>query len=142
MKFQNRQAPPAGFQLAPMIDVVFLLLIFFIVTYQLSDYETELDVSVPTAEEGSTKTRSYLEEVVNVRSDGTIVMERQTYSLEQLNQKMMRLAAVNADQPIRIRGDAATQYQDIVDVIDHCRKGGIRNISFATQKKKIQSATD
>lgn len=119
-----------------MIDVVFLLLIFFIVTYQLSDYETELEVSVPTAEEGATSARGYLEEIVNIRSDGTIVMEKKTYSLDELQAKMKRLARVNKNQPIRIRGDADTRYQDIVNVIDRCRKAGIWNVSFATQKPK------
>ncbi|MGJ8672337.1 ExbD/TolR family protein [Rubritalea sp.] len=134
MKFRNNQPPPAGFQLAPMIDVVFLLLIFFIVTYQLSDYETELEVSVPTAEEGATSTRGYLEELVNIRSDGTIVMEKTIYTLDELQAKMERLARVNKNQPIRIRGDADTRYQAIVNVIDRCRKAGIWNVSFATQK--------
>ncbi|MFC5050957.1 ExbD/TolR family protein [Rubritalea spongiae] len=138
MKFHNTQPPPAGFQLAPMIDVVFLLLIFFIVTYQLSDYETELEVSVPTAEEGATTTRGYLEELVNIRSDGTIVMEKTVYTLDELQAKMERLARVNKNQPIRIRGDGDTKYQDIVNVIDRCRKAGIWNVSFATQKPKVQ----
>lgn len=137
MKFRNSQPPPADFQIAPMIDVVFLLLIFFIVTYQLSDYETELDVSVPTAEEGATTTRGYLEELINVRSDGTIVMEKKVYTLDELETKMRRLARVNKNQPIRIRGDGDTKYQDIINVIDRCRKAGIFNISFATQKAKV-----
>lgn len=121
-----------------MIDVVFLLLIFFIFTYQLSDYETELDVSVPTAEEGSTAPRSYLEEVINVLSDGTIILEKKSFTLDELQDKMERLARVNKNQPIRIRGDAETKYQDIVTVIDRCRKAGIWNISFATQNLKKQ----
>lgn len=136
MKFRNNQPPPAGFQFAPMIDVVFLLLIFFIVTYQLSDYETELDVSVPTAEEGSTTTRGYLEELINIRSDGTIVMEKKVYTLDELQAKMNRLVRINKNQPIRIRGDADTKYQDLITVIDTCRKSGIWNVSFATQKPK------
>lgn len=139
MKFSDNQPPPTGFQLAPMIDVVFLLLIFFIVTYQLSDYETELEVSVPTAEEGATTTRHYLEEIINIRSDGTIVMEKQDYTLDELQAKMERLARVNKNQPIRIRGDADTRYQDVVNVIDRCRKAGIWNVSFATQKPKVSS---
>ena len=136
MKFRDNQPPPTGFQLAPMIDVVFLLLIFFIVTYHLSAYETELEARVRTAEEGITTTRHYLEEIINIRSDGTIVMEKQVYTLDELQAKMERLARVNKNQPIRIRGDADTRYQDVVNVIDRCRKAGIWNVSFATQKPK------
>lgn len=136
MKFRNNQPPPAGFQLAPMIDVVFLLLIFFIVTFQLTDQEKVLEVNVPTAEEGVTKTRAHLEIIVNVKEDGEIIIEKQDYTLPQLQEKMERLARVNKDQPIKIRGDAKTDYQSIVQVIDHCRKAGIWNISFATQAPK------
>lgn len=117
-----------------MIDVVFLLLIFFIVTYQLSEHEQDLEVSVPTAEEGSAKPRGYLEELINVRADGTVLLEGKTYTLDELQAKMGRLARVNKNQPIRIRGDAKTEYQHIVTVIDRCRKAGIWNISFATRK--------
>lgn len=138
MRFKNNQPPAAGFQLAPMIDVVFLLLIFFIVTYQLSDYEKELEVNVPTAEEGSTESRGYLEVVVNVREDGTIVIEKKDYTVDELQTYMANLFRVNKDQPIRIRGDGKTDYQDIVNVIDRCRKAGIWNISFATQSPKPQ----
>ena len=47
MKFSKHTAPPAGFQLAPMIDIVFLLLAFFIVTYQMTDQEKDLE-SIPS----------------------------------------------------------------------------------------------
>lgn len=53
MKFQVREPDAAAFPLAPMIDVVFLLLIFFIATMQFSQSERELNVSVPVAEEGA-----------------------------------------------------------------------------------------
>ena len=53
MKFQTTEPESAAFPLAPMIDVVFLLLIFFIATMQFSQSERELNVSVPVAEEGA-----------------------------------------------------------------------------------------
>ena len=53
MKFQTREPESADFPLAPMIDVVFLLLIFFIATMQYAQKERELNVSVPVAEEGA-----------------------------------------------------------------------------------------
>lgn len=136
MKFRNNQPPPAGFQLAPMIDVVFLLLIFFIVTYQLTSNETEIDISVPTAEEGATDPRSYLEKIINIQQDGTIIMEKKIYSLDELEAKMRNIARVNSKQPVRLRCDTEGLNQDTFNVIDRCRKAGIWNISFATQKPK------
>jgi biopolymer transport protein ExbD len=134
MKFSSRQPEPAGMQLAPMIDIVFLLLIFFIVTWQFSRSETELNVAVPTAEEGSELNRPKGEIIINVLPDGTIRVEGATVDLPQLLEKLAAIAKQFKNQPVRIRGDGNVAYQRIVEVIDTCQKAGIWNISFATQR--------
>lgn len=134
MKFQSRQPEPANMQLAPMIDIVFLLLIFFIVTWQFTRSETELKVSVPTAEEGAEPDRQMGEIVVSILADGTIRVEGATVDLPQLHVKLSNIAGQYKNQPVRIRGDGEVAYQRIVQVIDTCQKAGIWNISFATQK--------
>lgn len=126
-------------QLAPMIDIVFLLLIFFIVTWQFSRSETELNVSVPTAEEGSELNRPKGEIIINVLKDGVIKVEGVEVDLVQLHQKLKAIAQQFENQPVRIRGDGEVAYQRIVEVIDTCQKSGIWNISFATQRPKPES---
>ena len=54
--------------------------------------------------------------------------------LEQLLEKLAKIAKEYENQPVRIRGDGGVQYQRIVEVIDTCQKAGIWNISFATQR--------
>ncbi len=120
-------------QLAPMIDIVFLLLIFFIVTWQFTRSETELNVSVPTAMEGAEPERQRGEIVINILADNTIRIEGTTVDLAQLLEKLAPIAAAFENQPVRIRGDGGVAYQRIVEVIDTCQKAGIWNISFATQ---------
>ncbi len=139
MKFTSRQPEAAGMQLAPMIDIVFLLLIFFIVTWQFSRSETELNVSVPTAEEGSELNRPKGEIIINVLKDGVIKVEGVEVDLVQLHQKLKAIAQQFENQPVRIRGDGEVAYQRIVEVIDTCQKSGIWNISFATQRPKPES---
>ena len=134
MKFSSRQPEPAAMQLAPMIDIVFLLLIFFIVTWQFSRSETELNVSVPTAEEGADLNRAKGEIIINVLPDGTIRVDSATMDLLQLHAKLASIAKQFKNQPVRIRGDGQVAYQRIVEVIDTCQKAGIWNISFATQR--------
>ena len=121
-------------QLAPMIDIVFLLLIFFIVTWQFTKSETELKVSVPTAQEGADPQRQQGEIIINILADGTIKVEGGVVDLAQLLEKLASIAAQYKNQPVRIRGDGGVAYQRIVEVIDTCQKAGIWNISFATQK--------
>jgi biopolymer transport protein ExbD len=134
MKFSNQEAEPAGMQLAPMIDIVFLLLIFFIVTWQFTRSETELSVSVPTAEEGADPQRQRGEIIINILADDSIRVEGMTVALGQLHEKLALIASQHENQPVRIRGDGAVAYQRIVEVIDTCQKAGIWNISFATQR--------
>jgi biopolymer transport protein ExbD len=134
MKFSNRDPEPAAMQLAPMIDIVFLLLIFFIVTWQFTRSETELDVAVPTAEEGSELTRPRGEIIINILPDGTIRVDAATLDLVQLEERLATIAKQYENQPVRIRGDGQVFYQRIVDVINTCQKAGIWNISFATQR--------
>lgn len=123
-------------QLAPMIDIVFLLLIFFIVTWQFTRSETELNVSVPTAEQGETLDRPKGEIIINVLKDGSVKVEGIVVDLLQLHEKLEPIAQQFENQPVRIRGDGEVAYQRIVEVIDTCQKAGIWNISFATQRPK------
>jgi len=149
MKFQTAEPPPADIPLAPMIDIVFLLLSFFIVTAQITENEKDLEVQVPTSEKGEESQRQYNEIIINVREDGTTSINGQIFTPEQLEAKLVRLVkASNAvenddndtsNQPVRLRGDSAAAYQNIVNVIDICQSAGIWNISFAIQSKQPPS---
>lgn len=143
MKFQKPAPPQAGIPLAPMIDVVFLLLIFFIVTWKFSRDEVDLNVSVPTSQQGETDQRPLGEIIVNVRAGGIITIDGMTLTDDELQSKLKSIGEAFQDeqtgksrQPVRIRGSANVEYQRIVEVIDLCQKAGIWNISFSTRKLK------
>ena len=135
MKFRNHKMAPAELQLAPMLDVVFQLLIFFIVTFEFHRSEMDLKVSVPKAQEGADTKRARGEIIVNVRDSGEVVVEGQSMTQAQLGEKLSAIAKLHGrDQPVRLRGDETTDFQKIVTVVDICQKAGIWNISFATQR--------
>ena len=135
MKFRNHKMAPAELQLAPMLDVVFQLLIFFLVSFEFQRTELDMKVSVPSAQEGADPKRALGEIIVNVRESGEVMVENQTMTQAQLKEKLSAIAKQHKNQPIRLRGDAKCDYQTIVEVIDTCQKAGIWNISFATQRK-------
>jgi biopolymer transport protein ExbD len=136
VKFKTPSVEPAGFQLAPMIDIVFLLLIFFIVTWQFSRSEMDLKVSVPTSTEGEDRRRSINEIIVNVRENGEMVIDGQVLTEDEVLRKLSIIARINENQPVRLRGDGVASWQTMVGVIDIVERAGIWNISFATQKPK------
>ncbi len=124
-------------QLAPLVDVLFLLVIFFAVTWQAGIQEKLMDVAVPAAEKGKDRKQQNVGEIiVNVKADGTVVVNGQTLSLEELLGKLAKIASVSESQAVIIRGDVKTEYDKIIKVLDTCQKAGIWNIAFATRDPK------
>lgn len=135
MKFRNTSnVPKAEMQMAPMIDVVFLLLIFFIVTWNYARFETELDVSVPVAEAGTDPDRTVGEIIVNVRQNGEIVLNSVVITEDQLFEKLNTIAGYYKDQAVILRGDGEATYTHIIRVLDVCQKAKIWNVAFATNR--------
>lgn len=134
MNFRKRAASAEsnGMNLVPLIDVLFILLIFFIVTFSMARFETEVNISVPAADSGAPKDRRVGEIVVNVRDDGTVVVNSQVLTREQLFAKFQDLALINKKQAIIIRGDVKVEYGRLFPVLDLCYQSGLYHVSFAT----------
>ncbi len=134
MNFQKKKLFPEnpGVPLTPMIDVVFLLLCFFVTSQIFAQWETEIDVALPTAATGDMPQRLPGEVIINVRADGATVVNGQTLDVAQLRSMMDRLVKLFPGQPVLLRADKATPYEHVVRVLDTCRQADIWNISFAT----------
>ena len=135
MKFRRREAPHIiGFQIAPMVDILLVLLVFFIVTWSFARKEMELDVKVPTAESAAESRSVMNQTVLNVKSDGTVVWNRKPIALGELQVKLKQLSGLFPDYAIILRGDERASYKAIVNVLDVCREANIWNVAFATGK--------
>ncbi len=135
MKFREINSQQgAELELAPMIDVVFLLLIFFIVSWQSARFERDMDISVPSAEEAENKDRQAGEIIINVRKDGTVVLNGLVVTDEELLAKLKAVSEAYPDQAVILRGSAEASFQAIIDVLDEVKKAGIWNVAFATTK--------
>lgn len=133
MKFASKQqAPTLSFQMAPMLDVVFLLLCFFVTTQIFSQWETEIDITLPTAETGEVPQRLPGEVIINIHADGRMIVNGQTLSADDMRRMLARLVELFPGQPVLLRADKATAYDHIIRVLDLCRQMDIWNISFAT----------
>jgi biopolymer transport protein ExbD len=135
MKFRSRSEPvPVAFQIAPMVDILLVLLCFFVITWSMARKENELDVRVPAAQAAQESNPVVNQTVLNVKSDGSIVWDRKPISRETLQEKLKSLASLYPDYAIILRGDVKTDYEHIVQVLDTCRQAGIWNVAFATSK--------
>ena len=123
-----------GIQLAPLVDVLLLLLIFFLLTRNAARTENELDVKVPKASAAKEKSAPIGDVVVNVKADGNVVVNRRTLSGPELTELLKSLVQLNPEQAVVIRGDEAGAYKSIIGVLNICTDAGITNVAFATAK--------
>ena len=132
----RRHATPQhpGIQLAPLVDVLLLLLIFFLMTWNAARNENELDVKVPKASAAKEKTAPIGDIVVNVKADGNVVVNRRTLNSAELTEMLKGLVQLYPDQAVVIRGDESGAYKNIVSVLNVCSEAGVTNVAFATAK--------
>jgi biopolymer transport protein ExbD len=139
MNFRSRSSmTPLGFQMAPMIDVIFLLLCFFVASQIFSQWETEIDIKLPTAKTGEIPQRLPGEIIVNVMADGTTVVNQRMLNEAGLEALLQRVTRLCPGQPVLVRADKATAYEHVIRVLDLCRQADIWNISFATSSAEAQ----
>ena len=118
--------------LTPMIDVVFLLLIFFMVATTFLDPEREIDIDLPEAESGEASETVPDELVINVLKDGGLVLSGQPVDMEGLRSALERAARSDPDTPVTIRGDREALHEAIVGVMDACGAQGLTNLAIGT----------
>ena len=135
MNFRTRVATQhPGIQLAPLVDVLMLLLIFFLLTWNAARNENELDVKVPKASAAKEKAAPPGDVVVNVRTDGSVVVNRRSMNGNELSDLLQNLVKLYPEQAVVIRGDEGGAYKNVVNVLNICSEAGVTNVAFATAK--------
>ncbi len=132
---KNRSALPS-FQMTAMMDVIFLLLCFFITTSVFSQWEYEINITLPSAQSGKVPDRLPGEIIINIAKDGRVSVNQQDLTLDALKTRLDRLARYFPGQPVVLRADKETRYEDLIKVVDTCRKADIWNFSMATSEDK------
>lgn len=126
----------SSLNLTPMIDVVFLLIIFFMVGSRFSELsETERDISlkVPAVNQAETLTEPPRSRVINVYADGRITLDKQPLQLAELAEKLALARAQYHRTGVVIRGDGQALHQHVAEVLATCRQADITDLSIAVR---------
>lgn len=135
MNLRKRAEPQTmGFQIAPMVDILLVLLCFFIVTWSFAKKELDLKVRVPSAQNATESASVVNQTVLNVRTDGTVVWNNKTVPRPELLDRLKELSGLYPDYSIIVRGDEDAKFTYINAVLDICREANIWNVAFATRK--------
>lgn len=124
--------------MTPMIDCVFLLLIFFMVGTQFIDRERQTDIKLPTASVASPLTSGPDDIVVNIVGPELVKVGGETFSLEELEERLKEAKRNFADQGVLVRGSGPDPYQLVMDVLDACKRADISKVSLANQVREAK----
>jgi biopolymer transport protein ExbD len=125
MLLKNVQSEPAGLEMTSMIDMVFLLLVFFLAATTLREEERELSVVLPAAESAAPLSVALREIVVNVDAAGAASVGGRTLAPAELQTLVADAVKSNPQQKVAVRGDRRVAYDHIARVLDACKQGGI-----------------
>jgi biopolymer transport protein ExbD len=139
IKTQHDDQPTLN--LTPMIDVVFLLIIFFMVATKFSELERNIEVEVPEVASAGADRRPPEPLTVGVYADGHVELDGDTLSLDELHTKLAAAQQVDPDTSVVIRGDARCEFQHIASAMAACRDAGVAELGITVRIAGKQAAT-
>ena len=144
MKFYNNKDRTLSVEITPLIDIVFLLIIFFMVGTrfsELNEQEKSIQLEVPQVSEAVALTAAPKKRVINVLQDGTIVLDKQTVSLSELYDELCETKNQYQQMGVIVRGDANSVYQNVANVIATCKRAEISDLNISVRVASGQSAS-
>lgn len=135
MNFKTSEKEDLDINITPLIDVVFLLLIFFMVSTTF-ERESEINITLPEASEEVTEAKP---DAINISVDGqgdvyVNDMALVNSQIDTIKEALFDKLGQRNDAPIIITADSNTNYQNVIKVMDAARQLGLVRITFATQK--------
>ena len=116
----------AAIELTPLVDMVFLLLIFFLVATTFHQTEREMKIVLPEASAAGPISLALKELIVNIDAEGGIIVAGQPMSEADLREVVRQAIAANPEQKVTVRADHRTPYRDVVRVLDIAKGAGIQ----------------
>lgn len=122
----------ADIDLTPLIDMVFILLIFFIVTTSFVK-ETGITVSRPSAHSAEKKSKGNI--MIAISENGEVWMDKRRIGIETVRANVERMRVESPEGAVVVLADEGSETGLLVQVIDQARLAGVSNVSIATQEK-------
>jgi biopolymer transport protein ExbD len=126
---KQKEEDGAEIDLTPMLDVVFIMLIFFIVVASFIK-EAGIDVNRPDNSKSDPSDATSI--LVNIRSDNQIWMENRRVDVRSVRANIQRLLASDPEQPVTIKVEKGARANAVVDVADAAREAGAGSVNWAS----------
>jgi biopolymer transport protein ExbD len=126
-----------GFQIAPMVDVVFVLMLFFMASAGSQIVEKELNISLPSGAPAAPGSTQKTPIIIDISADGQVVGNNTTFgtttdkALLSLRDWLKATQGFGGEDPVIIRPNSETKHERIIDVLNACAAAGIKNLTFS-----------
>lgn len=115
--------------ISPMIDLIFLLLAFFIISTMYMTEVRTISIELPNAESAEVVHKS--SSLVSVKKDGTYWLDEKKMPLEKLVEEVKARSRANPGYSVVIRGEKEARYNDVIRVLDACKSAGLTHFGLA-----------
>lgn len=132
----NKGNALSSLSLTPLIDVVFLLLVFFLVTTRFAQEDYELAVVLPAASEAQPLIVEPKELFINIDQQGQYVVDGRPMTRDEIEEILNQAVADNpVNQSVVIRADKRVQFDNVVAIMNLCNRTGVRDYSVTTMQE-------
>ncbi|HEY5768438.1 MAG TPA: biopolymer transporter ExbD [Terrimicrobium sp.] len=145
MRIHSEPEGNLEFQIAPMVDVIFILILFFMCSAGATRVENELSLKLPGRLSQDQPLRMLDEQIIEIEENGQVILNSQQLDTSALGATLQRYKAISDDSKsttvITILTAKNTKYQRIIDVLNECAVAKIESVTFMTQpdEKKLAS---
>ena len=131
MKAQAQQKPYDDINITPMLDLAYVLLVIFIIMTTAS--VQGIKVNLPKASAAPSLAKP-LTKAITIRDDGQVFLDTYPVTMQELEDRLRQLKAVNPSFPVVIKGDAKVHYEKVIDVLDLMGRLDITQLGLVTQR--------
>jgi biopolymer transport protein ExbD len=132
MHVQSEEKPYDDINITPMLDLAYVLLVIFILMCTASVQGVKVNLPKASAAPSLAKPKT---RAISVNNEGKIFLDTVPVSLQELEQRLTQAKAMSGEFPVVIKGDSATQYQGIMDVLDVLGRLGLSQVGLATKTR-------
>ena len=136
MPLKTHHDEQPSINMTPMIDIVFLLIIFFMVGTKFTELERKIALEVPQVNDVAALAPAPEKRVVNVYRDGRISLDEQFVTIDELKTRLSAAHSEYQDLGVIVRGDAQTPLQNVATVFGACRNAGIAELGISVRLAK------
>ena len=131
MKMQAAGKPYDEINVVPMLDLSYVLLVIFIIMTTASVQGIKVNLPKASAAPSLAKPQT---KAITIRDDGQVFLDTYPVTLQELEDRLRQLKAVNPSFPVVIKGDAKVHYEKVVDVLDLMGRLDITQLGLVTQR--------